>query len=201
MQKILRVRCFVPVSFLATVLVLYAACAPGTTTGNIGGTPSTSGGQPTTIVKTKPTGPVKVDQALCDRLISKAEAGQITQTTVASIRVIATDEGGSCNYETAPFKAAVFVAFFPGGAAAVQAEQDRLKSEPDFKGTVTSIGGLGDSAIAIVNPLPGTSIIQYHISIAYGTLFIDCVLPKSAAGDTAAIAQLKQVAQLVLDRL
>ncbi len=200
MQQNFGMRRFVPAAVLCAALCIFAACASGgSSTGNGGGSTSTAT-MPTKTVKTKPTGPITVNQALCDRVLTKDEAGQITKTTVTSVKIIDTGEGGSCNYETAANRAAVFVAFFPGGAAAVQGEQDQLKNQPGFKGTVTPISGLGDSAIGIVNPITA-GLIQYHVSVAYGTLFLDCVLPKSTAGDAAAIDQLKQVAQLVLDRL
>ncbi|MBA3823004.1 MAG: hypothetical protein H0X24_03745 [Ktedonobacterales bacterium] len=205
MQKHRDAHHLVPVSVLAAVLCFFTACATGgTSTGNSGGgTPATTP-QPTKAVKTKPQGPITIDLALCERILSKTEAGQITKTTITNIHVITDssggDGGGSCNYETAPLKAAVFVALFPGGAAALQGEQTQLQNEPDFKGSITPISGLGDAAIGIVNPITA-GLIQYHVSVAYGTLFIDCVLPKSSVGDAASIDQLKQVAQLVVDRI
>lgn len=199
MLKNLNAIRLIPMCVLTVVLSLVTACASGGSTASNGGSSTITAPQPTTV-KTKPQSMVKVDQALCDRILSLTEAGQITQTTVMNDRVITTAAGGSCNYETAPYKAVAVVTFSPGGITLLQGIQTALQNQPDFKGSITPITGLGDAAIAVVNPLT-VGLIQYRVIVAYGVVLINCVLPNSAAGDSTSISQLKQIAQKVVDRL
>lgn len=180
-----------------------AACSSSgggsSTTGNSTGGQS---GAPTATTKPahKPTWPLTINQAFCDGLMSVTEAGQIMNAAVKTDRVISTGEGGSCNYETAPYKAAVFVAFLPG-AVGLQAIANSITSEPGFAGSVTPVSGIGDQAFEIVNPLPNTSIIQYRLMVADGGVIFDVVVPNSSAGSAAVFAKLTQVAQLEIGRL
>lgn len=177
--------------------------------GSSGGGSSTSGNQtggqsgaPTATAKPahKPTWPLTINQAFCDGLMSVTEAGQIMSAAVKTDRVIATGEGGSCNYETAPYKAAVFVAYMPS-AGGLQSIANAITSEPGFAGSVTPVSGIGDQAFEIVNPLPNTSIIQYRLMVADGGVIFDVVVPNSSAGSAAVFAKLTQIAQLEIGRL
>lgn len=132
--------------------------------------------------------------------MSVTEAGQIMNAAVKTDRVISTSKGGSCNYETAPYKAAVFVAFLPS-AGGLQPIANAITSEPGFAGSVTPVSGIGDQAFEIVNPIPNTSIIQYHLMVADGGVILDITVPNSSAGAAAIFAKLTQIAQLEIGRL
>lgn len=183
------------------IIFLVSACG-GTSTPSTGSKPPASSTNVPTVAKSKPTGVPAISDAFCNTILTKSEASQITGTQVNNERTITTAHGGSCNYEFAPYKAAVFVAFFPGSANTLDLQTSALTSNPNFKGTVTKIDGVGDAAIFIVNPLT-SSITQYHLSVAYGALFLDFVIPNNTVGssDAVALSQLKQVAALVLGRL
>jgi hypothetical protein len=147
-----------------------------------------------------------IDQALCDRILTKAEVGAIAQTTVTNVKVITTGSGGSCNYETAPNKAAMVVVFFFGSSDAgpgviLQAMADSITKNPGFTGSVTPVSGFGDAAQAIVNPIPNTAVIQYDLFIAQRNYVVGFQYPNSQAGEAVAIGQLKQAAQLALPRI
>lgn len=182
-----------------------ALTACGSTGGGTSTTGNPTGGQsaqPTATTKPahKPTWPLTINQAFCDNLMSVSESGQIMGAAVTADRVISTGDTGSCNYETAPYKAAVFVAFLPS-ASGLQAIANAITSTPGFAGTVTSVSGIGDQAIQIVNPIPNTTIIQYHLMVADGGVILDITVPNSSAGAATVFGKLTQVAQLEIGRL
>jgi uncharacterized protein YceK len=187
-------------STLALLLALWLTGCSSATTGGSGG--STTGSGSTTTGHT-PKAPAKIDAALCAKVMTLDEANKIMGVTATNIRVInSSDEdgaGGSCTYETAPFRAAVFVAFFANAGPVDPAAA--LTSNPEFKGTVTPVSGLGDKAQCIVNPIPGTGLAQYHLFVSAGTLLIDTVIPVAQPSNDTALSRSKQVAQLALSRL
>jgi len=188
-------------SILAVLLTLLLAGCASTTTGGSGAGSTTGSGS--TKTGHTPKAPDKIDAALCAKIMTLDEANKIMGVSANNIRVINTSDedgvGGSCNYETAPFKAAVFVAFFAKAGAADPAAA--LTSNPEFKGTVTPVSGLGDKAQFIVNPIPGTGITQYHLFVTAGTLLIDTVIPVTQPSNDTALSRSKQVAELALSRL
>jgi hypothetical protein len=203
-QEMFRMRTKL-IGFSWCVLCVYAllltACSQSETASKNTTSSSTTATTATAATKSKPTGPVKVDQSLCDRILTKTEVGQTTSTTVNNIRVISTDEGGSCNYETAPAKASLVVTFYSlQGVDALDMVVAQLKNNPDFMGTITPVSDLGDKAIFIVNPIT-PKLIQYRLMVAYGTLWLDFILPNSSAGDAAASNQVQQLAKLALGRI
>lgn len=200
-----RVKKPIPVFALAlcTILWLTGCAGPSGVSGGNSGGGNTAAATATTAHTPKD---VKIkDAASCSQFMSLEEANQIMGDKATNIRVIASnddeEEGGSCNYETVPFKATVFVAYFPAAGPTVAVAAKSITGAPGFKGTVTDISGVGDKAIFIVNPIPSTSIVQYHLMVGAGTLLIDCVIPKNQPDDNTALNRLKQVAQLVISRL
>jgi len=188
---------------LCAVLWLTGCAGPsGVTGGNSGGSGNTAAA---TATSHTPRNVKITDAASCSQFMSLDEANQIMGEKAANIRVSASNDdesdSGSCNYETLPFKATVFVAYFPGSGPTVEAASKAITGHLGFKGTVTDISGVGDKAIFIVNPIPSTSIVQYHLMIGAGTLLIDCVIPKNQPDNNTALNRLKQVAQLVISRL
>ena len=180
-----------------------AACGPsGGGTSTPGNSTGGQSGAPTATTKPahKPTWPLTINQAFCDGLMSVTEAGQIMSAPVKTDRVISASDGGSCNYETAPYKAAVFVAFLPN-AGDLHALANTISSEPGFAGSVTPVSGIGDQAFELVNPIPNTSIIQYHLMVADGGVILDITVPNSSAGAGAIFPKLTQIAQLEIGRL
>lgn len=181
--------------------VAITACGAGSSGG--GGSPT----QTAAPVKVKPTTVPTIDAALCTRIMTLAEAGQMTGFSATNIRVQKTsgsDAGGSCNYEAKPYYATVFLAFFPSGgdAAALQSIGAKITQE-NPQATVTPISGLGDQAIAIVNPIGGV-LTQYHVMVIYGAVMIDVVNPGKylpSGGDSAAIATLTQIARQAVSRI
>ena len=187
-------------SLFALLLALWLTGCSSTTTGGSGG--STTGSGSTTTEHT-PKAPDKIDADLCAKVMTLDEANKIMGVTATNIRVInSSDEdgvGGSGNYETTPFHAAVFVAFFANAGSVDPAAA--ITSNPEFKGSATAVSGLGDKAQFIVNPLPGTGLTQYHLFVSASTLLIDTVIPVAQPSNDTALSRAKQVAQLVLSRL
>ena len=113
-------------------------------------------------------------------------------------------DGGTCTYEATAFHAVVFVAFFPYVAGTtLDPVVAAITSNPDFGGKVSDVGGLGDSAKFIVNPIPNTALVQYHLMVQFGTALMDVVNPGTNGVKDASKAQeqLEQVARTVLGRL
>ena len=185
---------------LCSILCL-AGCGGTTSSGTGNGTPTTA---TTPTVAHTPKAPTLTDSKSCSQLMSLDEANQIMSAKATTIRVIASDEdgGGSCNYETTPLHATVFAAFFPtaGGAGSLTAISAAITSNPNFAGTTSPVTGLGDQALFIVNPIPSTSITQYHLMVIAGTLLMDVVIPATQPDSNTALSRLKQVAQLILSR-
>jgi hypothetical protein len=181
-------------------------CAALWVAGCGGSSGATSGGNTppagTATVAHTAKAPTLTDSASCEKLMSLSEANQIMGATATTIRVVASDEedGGSCNYETQPFHATVFVAFFASAGVSLQAASAAITGNPKFAGTTSAVTGVGDQALFIVNPIPGTSITQYHLMVTVGTLLMDTVIPSSQPDNNTALSRLKQVAQLVLSR-
>ncbi len=197
-----RTKMFAIAVALCGSLALAACASSGGGSSTTGNPTSGQSGAPTATAKPahKPTWPLTINQAFCDGLMSVTEAGQIMNAAVKTDRVISAGDVGSCNYETAPYKAAVFVAFLPNSGD-LHAIANSITNEPGFSGSVTPVSGIGDQAFEIVNPLPNTSIIQYRLMVAYGGVIFDVVVPNSSAGSAAVFAKLTQVAQLEIGRL
>ncbi len=190
--------------FSLALSVAITACGAGSSGGS-----GASGASPTQTAapKVKPTKVPTIDAAFCTHIMTLAEASQMTGFSATNIRVQKTSgggDGGSCNYEAKPYYATVFLAFFPsgGGATTLQSIGAKITQEnPQAK--VTTISGLGDQAIAIVNPIQGV-LIQYHVMVIYGAVMIDVVNPGQyipSGGDSAAIATLTTIAQQTVSRV
>lgn len=188
--------------FSLALSVAIAACGAGSSGGS-----SSSGASPTqTAAPVKPTKVPTIDAAFCAHIMTLIEANQMTGFSATNIRVQQTSDnnGGSCNYESKPYYATVFLAFFPsgGGASALQAVGSQItQANPAAK--VTTISGLGDQAIAIVNPIQGI-VTQYHVMVIYGAVMIDVVNPGKnvpSGGDSAAIAALTNIARQAISRV
>ena len=210
----LRVFARVAIPCLLVIMLFLAGCAgpgvvigatptPGTVTPSGGGAHTPTGGG------NKPTGTLTIDQAFCERILTLSEASQIMGAEAKSIRVMpgttAPDEdGGSCNYEATAYHAVVFVAFFAFAAgASLDQVSAAITSAPGFAGKVTAVSGVGDAAKFIVNPIPSTSLIQYHLMVKYGSALLDVVNPgvNGVKDASKAQEQLEQVARTVLGRL
>jgi hypothetical protein len=197
----------VPLVALALCAALWLAACSSTVGGTTNGGPSTPGASATT--EHTSSGPIKVSAEFCNRVMTLAESNQIMSAKAANIRVISTDEegdsenngGGSCNYETLPFKATVFVSFFPGTGPQIQAAAKAISGTPGFKGTVAQVTGVGDEAQFIVNPIPNTNITQYHLFVKAGTLLFDVAIPSAQPDAGTAQNRAQQVAKLVISRL
>jgi hypothetical protein len=190
-------------ALISTLALPLALSLTGCSSTTIGGSSGSTTGSGSTTTGHTPKAPDKIDADLCARVMTLDEANKIMGVTATNIRVIdSSDEdgvGGSCNYESAPLKAAVFVAFFANAGAADPAAA--LTSNPEFKGTVTPVSGLGDKAQFIVNPLGVGGITQYHLFVTAGTPLIDIVIPVTQPSNDTALSRSKQVAQLVISRL
>jgi uncharacterized protein (DUF111 family) len=156
--------------------------------------------------------------AFCQRILTVDEANQIMKSphTATTIRIDAPpDGGGSCNYEYAPYKgivSIVFVNVIPDGvtlnadsiAAQVRAGASQVKGA---KITTQQVSNVGDMAVFAAGSatLAGKPYKFDALDIAYGRVFFDVNVPllgpdAVAASDSALLASLTQVAQLVTSR-
>lgn len=207
-----RARIRVVVPCLLVLMTLLAGCG-GSAAQNSGTPTASNGGNTPTTSKSKPTGFFTIDNAFCNKIVTLSEASSIMGATATIERTSpgSTDPsaggkaGGSCNYEVKPYHAAVFIAFFPfSSSASISTIASAMTANPDFKGKISSIDGLGDKAQFVVNPLPAPlNIVQYHLMIQYGSVLMDVVNPgtNGVQDNSKALDQLKQVAQLALGRM
>jgi hypothetical protein len=194
------------IALLAGTLAL-AACASGTSTGGTssdGGAPSA----PTATPKSKPTALPKITLALCQSILTLAEANQIMQpaTPATSIRIDAPKSGnGSCNYEYAPYKAVVSVVFVATIPPSAQG-QPIAGHIPNMPGIVinTAVSGVGDQAQYVAaSTKVGAGTYNFDaLDVMYGAIFFDCNHAYLGASRAAAEqAPLTQVCKLVVSRL
>jgi hypothetical protein len=112
----------------------------------------------------------------------------------------------SCNYEIKPYVASVVLTFISGSASelpSLMATQQQQLQQQGAGGKVKSVSGLGDGAFEEVAPIPSFPT-HYHFFVAYGAVVLEVTNPgahEPSGGDSAALAQLQQVAQIVLSRL
>jgi hypothetical protein len=199
---------FLSISTLILILGLgMAACSSGGTTGSTtpNGTPGANATQTPPKPSAKPTALPTIDAAFCAKVLSLSEANRYTGFSAANIRVTTNKSGvgGSCNYESSAFKATVFMAFLPNAGSNAIQEAGAQIAQANPQAVVTPVNGLGDSAISVVNPLPGLGT-QYHLFLAYGAVMIDVVNPGlyvPTGGDSAALAALTTIARVVISRL
>jgi hypothetical protein len=116
-------------------------------------------GSGSTTARHTPKALDKIDADRCAKVMTLGEANKIMEANAANVRVLdSTDEdgvGGSCNYETSPFQAAVFVVVFANANAGSIDPAAEISSNPEFKGAVTPVSGLGDKPSSSSIPLRG----------------------------------------------
>jgi hypothetical protein len=194
-----------------------AACGSSSPTANQTPNPGAKPPQ-TSVTKPKPTALPQMTMAFCQRILTVDEANQIMKSphTATTIRIDAPpDGGGSCNYEYAPYKgivSIVFVNVIPDGvtlnadsiAAQVRAGASQVKGA---KITTQQVSNVGDMAVFAAGSatLAGKPYKFDALDIAYGRVFFDVNVPllgpdAVAASDSALLASLTQVAQLVTSR-
>lgn len=154
----------------------------------------------------------KITVALCQQLLTVAEANQIMKPPIAAttIRVDSTTAGGSCNYEYAQFKSVVSIAFLPfqqGQSLSAAANQitSRTSSLPNATVKTTMVSGVGDQALFVSAKatVQGISFWDDGLDVAYGNVlfaFANFKVPATSS-DAAQQAMLTQVAQLALSRI
>jgi hypothetical protein len=205
MSRIPRVLASV---LMMVVLILLVACSGTATAAN--GTPALTTA-PTATPKPKPTGVPKITAALCQQLMTVAEANQTMKpaSPATTIRVDSTTQGGSCNYEYSRFHTVVSVLFLPYQSAAsldTIATQSlaEFKNDQGAKVTKTTVSGVGDQAlyIAASDSSSGITLNFYALDTTVGSLYISCF--NTTIGSPPATPQqppLTQVCQQVLSRL
>lgn len=205
-MKSTRVLMMLPAVLCGALLV--AACGagatgPGTTTSGVpsGGTPK--------VVKSKPTAVPKITVALCQQLLTVAEANQIMKppTAATTIRIDSTTEGGSCNYEYAQFKSVVSIVFhsYQQGQSLSAAASQISSRVPNATVKTTMVSGVGDQALFVSAKVSvqGITIWDDGLDVTYGNVlftFANFNVPATSS-DAAQLAALTQVAQLVLGRM
>lgn len=195
-------------SALMIGLLALAACS-GTSTGSGGnGTPAAAA---TAKPKPKPTGVPKITVALCQQLMTVAEANQIMKpaSPATTIRVDSTTQGGSCNYEYSRFHTVVSILFLPYQSSAsldtiATKSLAQVQNTPGAKVTKTAVAGVGDQALYIVasDSSSGLTFNFYALDTTVGSLYISCF--NTTIGSPPATPQqpaLTQVCQQVLSRL
>lgn len=157
-----HIRRVVASALMMGVLILLAACSGTATAAN--GTSS-----PTATAKPKPTGVPKITAALCQQLMTVAEANQIMKpaSPATTIRVDSTTRGGSCNYEYSRFHTVVSILFLPYQSSAsldtiATKSLAQVQNTPGAKVTKTTVSGVGDQALYIA--LPVTRPADSHIT-------------------------------------
>jgi hypothetical protein len=207
---------------LAMLAMLAVGCATPSTAQNSQSAPRatpTPTVPPTATPRPKPTKVPAITMALCEQMVTVAQANQITNppTPATTIRVQSSAKGGSCNYEYAPLQGTISLLFgaFPGGSLSDLANQ-ALRGEV-ASGKVTTaepVSGLGDQAYfgGVTSSLAfsGITIIekQQALYVVDGSVIfvVSAGLVNGAGGignvtDTQALVEFKQIAQLVLAQL
>lgn len=184
-----------------------AGCGAGGTTGGSGG--SGSPAAPTATPKPKPTAMPKMTMQFCQGILTVAEANQLMSpsTPATTLRIDSPSSGGgSCNYEYAPFKAVVSVAFLSvvQSSMSLATLASAAAGQTGGKVTMTPVSGVGDQAEYGVSstPINGQTFNFNAMDVIYGSLYFNCnVAYLGTPQSDAEQGKLKQVCQLVVSRL
>lgn len=194
------------------VSLLLAACG-GASTG-----PGGSGGPQVTTQPTaahpKPQGMPTIDMAFCQKILTLAEANSIMQPATAAntIRIDHGPTASSCNYEYAQFKSDVTITFMPFAGSNPQQALDAAASQitsktaniPNAKITTSKVSGLGDAALFVATSVSvqGFNFHDVGLDVVDGKLIIVCANFRAGTSpDATQLGYLKQVAQLVINRI
>lgn len=213
----------IPALAVGLCLALLAmGCAAPSTDGNVGNTPHatpTATVPPTATPRPKPTKAPPITVALCQQIMSVAQANQITHpsTAATTIRVQSTAQGGSCNYEYAPLRGtiSILIGDYPGGSLSDLANQALRGTFANSKVTTAEpVSGLGDQAYfgGVTSSLSFSGITigekQQELFVVDGKVvfIISAGLVNGAGGignvtDAQALAEFEQIAPLVLAHL
>lgn len=213
-----KLRVFVILAAVLGISLVAAACGAGASGstgngagGNGGGTSgsgTSSGGS--TVTKSKPTSVPTITLAFCQKILTVSEANQIMHpaTPATTIRIDSNANGGSCNYEYAPYRSVLTVAFLPytgnDPAQALGAAANQLANVKGATVTTTHISGVGDAALFVTSAISVQGINRKSdgLDVIYGAVLFSCGnFNVGSSPDATQMSALKQVAQLVVNRL
>jgi hypothetical protein len=213
-MKRVRVRLFVTlVTLLACVCVSMAACSPGgaSTAGTPAATSAVATSQPTAqpTLAALPT----ITQALCQQLMTVAEANTIIQPPAPATSIVADngDSGGSCNYVASQTRIPLIIYFLAWTGPVPIPQNDIAAALAEASGAskvtinqATPVDGIGVqaefvSATATGQGFTGSLTIFYVLE---GPFFFDCFsFGPLTGGVLATQTQLQQCASQVDSRL
>ncbi len=213
-----KFRIFVILAAVLGISLAATACgAAGSSAGGSGGTGNgggtsgsgtSSGGS--TVTKSKPTSVPTITLAFCQKILTVSEANQIMHPTTAAttIRIDSNANGGSCNYEYAPYRSVLTIAFFPYAgqdpAQALSAAANQLANVQGATVTTTNISGVGDAALFVTSAISvqGLNRKADGVDVIYGAVLFSCGnFNVGSSPDSTQLSALKQVAQLVISRM
>ena len=186
-MKRVRVRLLVTlVTLLACVCLSVAACSPGgaSTAGTPAATSAVATSQPT--AKPTLTALPTITEALCQQLMTVAEANTIIQPPAPATSIVADngDSGGSCNYVASPTRIPLVIYFldWTGPVPIPQADIAAALAQASGSSKITvnqatPVDGIGVQAefvslTATDNGFTGSANVFYVLE---GPFFFDCL--------------------------
>ena len=186
-MKRVRVRLLVTlVTLLACVCLLVAACSSGgaSTAGTPAATSAVATSQPT--AKPTLTALPTITEALCQQLMTVAEANTIIQPPAPATSIVADngDSGGSCNYVASPTRIPLVIYFLDWSGPVPIPQADIAAALAQASGSskitvnqATPVDGIGVQAefvslTATDNGFTGSANVFYVLE---GPFFFDCL--------------------------
>ena len=174
------------VTLLACVGVSVAACSPGgaSTTGTPAPTSAVATSQPT--AKPKPTGVPTITEALCQQLMTVAEANTIIQPPAPATSIVADngDDGGSCNYVASKTRIPLIIYFldWTGPVPIPQADIAAALAQASGSSKITvnqatPVDGIGVQAefVSLTTTDQGFTGSANVFYVLEGPFFFDCL--------------------------
>jgi hypothetical protein len=188
MKLMKRSQARIILALLACLCVFVAACSPGGTSA-ASGTPASGAATATTAQPTaKPTLTAlpPITQALCQQLMTVAEANTIVQPPASATSLVAThsEDGGACNYMASSTRIPLIIYFFDwkGPVPIPQADIAAALAESSGSSKITvnqatPVDGIGVQAefvsiTATDQGFTGSATVFYVLE---GPFFYDCL--------------------------
>ena len=180
-------------AFLACLCLFVAACSPGGTsasgTSGTSGTPASAAAtattaQPTAKATLKALPPIT--QALCQQLMTVAEANTIVQPPAPATSLVAThgDSGGACNYLASQTRIPLIIYFFEWKGPVPIPQSDIAAALAESSGSsnikinqMTPVDGIGVQAefVSLTTTDQGFTGSANVFYVLEGPFFFDCL--------------------------